>query len=66
MSSTEAGQVRQDQGKGVRTGRQFEAKKTLEITTTAETQTHSGKVLAATPPTVAVSFAMYQYVDQIH
>ena len=65
MSSTEAGQVRQDQGKGVRTGRQSEARKTLEITTTAETQTHSGKVLAVTQQTVAMSFAMCQRVEPI-
>ena len=66
MSSTEAGQVRQDQEKGVRTGIQSEAKKTLEVTTTAETQTHSGKVLAVTQQTEVMSFAMCQYVEPIH
>ena len=65
MSSTEGGQEGQDQERCAGTGRPSQAKRTLEVTTTAETQTHSGKVLAVTQQTVAMSFAMCQRVEPI-
>ena len=66
VSSTEAGQEGQDQESFAGTGRPSQAKRTLEITTTAETQTHSGKVQAVTLRTAAMSLATCQYVEPIH
>ena len=65
MSSTEAGQEGQDQESCAETGRPFQAIRMSEITTTAETRTHSGKVSVVIQQTVAPSSAMCQAVESI-